>query len=115
MESKDVCADRIRWRQYHESIVNQWKSSVRRAGTTFTIDELNKYFTIAQMPLVSSAYWNMVHGNCREEVLKDEEGLQKMRNLAKNMAWLMQCIQCGKEHGIALPEAQNEYRTNFIR
>lgn len=90
-------------------------ASARRAGTTFTIDELNKYFTIAQMPVVSSTYWNMVHGNCREEVLKDEEGLQTMRNLAKNMAWLMQCIQCGKEHGIALPEAEKEYRTNFIR
>lgn len=89
-------------------------ASARRAGTTASIDVLNKYFTIAQMPVVSSTYWNMVHGNTPEDVLKDEEGLQTMRNLAKNMAWLLKCIETGKKSGIELPDNKKEYRTNFI-
>ena len=90
-------------------------ASARRAGTTATIDEMNKYFTISQMPVVSSTYWNMVHGNCVEDVLKDEEGLQTMRNLARNMAWLLKCIDCGRRNGIEMPKAEKDYRTNFIR
>ena len=88
--------------------------SCRRAGTTATFDELNKYFTISGMPIASSQYWNMVHGNSREEVLQDEEGLQTMRVLGRNMAFLMKSIQLGKkEYG--LPEKEERIFTNFIR
>ena len=66
--------------------------SARRGGTTASVDVLNKYFTIAQMPIVSSTYWNMVHGNTVNEVEEDEEGLQIMRNGARNMAWMLKCI-----------------------
>lgn len=89
--------------------------SARRAGTTVSLDDLNKYFTIKQMPVVSSNYWNMVHGSCPEDVLKDEEGLQTMRNLARNMAWMLKCIACGKQNGINPPEAEKKVWTNFIR
>ena len=87
----------------------------RRAGTTAAIDTLNKYPTIAEMPLVSSSYWNMAFGNKPEEILKDEEGLQTMRNLGENMAWLLQCIEAGKNAGVAVPETKAKARTNFIR
>jgi len=90
-------------------------ASARRAGTTASIDVINKYFTIAQMPVASSTYWNMVHGNTPEEVLRDEEGLQTMRNLGKNMAWLLKCIEAGRERGILPPEAEKIHRTSFIR
>lgn len=90
-------------------------ASARRGGTTATLDGLNKYFTIRQMPVVSSTYWNMVHGNTPEDVMKDEEGLQTMRNLGKNMAWLIKCIEAGKQSGIDIPTAETAARTNFIR
>ena len=90
-------------------------ASARRAGTTVTLDNLNKYFTIRQMPVVSSTYWNMVHGNKPEDVLKDEEGIQTMRNLGKNMAWLLKCIDNAKQNGIVPPVVQSGVRTNFIR
>ena len=90
-------------------------ASARRAGTTASFDAVNKYFTIAQMPVVSSTYWNMVHGTCAEDVLRDEEGLQTMRNLGRNMAWLLRCIALGRENGIPAPEAERTYQTNFIR
>lgn len=90
-------------------------ASARRAGTTATLDELTKYFTISQMPVVSSTYWPMVHGNKPEDVAKDEEGLQVMRNLGRNMAWLLKCIEAGKQAGVQIPEAERQYRTNFIR
>ena len=91
-------------------------ASARRAGTTATLDQLNKYFMISQMPVVSSQYWNMVHGGCPEDVKKDEEGLQIMRVLGRNMAWLLQSIEAGKASGIAVPDMQKEKkRTNFIR
>ncbi|MDD6762520.1 MAG: flavodoxin family protein [Clostridiales bacterium] len=89
--------------------------SARRGGTTAAIDGLNKYFTIRQMPVVSSTYWNMVHGSKPEDVLEDKEGLQTMRNLGRNMAWLIKCIDAGKKAGIAIPEAESGARTNFIR
>ncbi|MPM70255.1 2-amino-4-deoxychorismate dehydrogenase [bioreactor metagenome] len=89
--------------------------SCRRGGSTAALDQLNKYFTISQMPIVSSQYWNMVHGNTPEEVKQDLEGMQVMRTLGKNMAWLLKCIQAGKESGIALPEKEERARTNFIR
>lgn len=87
----------------------------RRAGTTASLDVLNKYPTIAEMPLISSTYWNMVHGAKPEDVEKDEEGLQTMRNLAKNLYWIMSCIEVGKEHGIVPPETSSAAKTNFIR
>lgn len=90
-------------------------ASARRAGTTASLDVLNKYFTIAQMPVVSSTYWNMVHGNTPEEVLQDKEGLQTMRNAAKNMAWLLKCIEAGKEKGVVPPQNLKKDVTNFIR
>ena len=86
--------------------------SARRGGTTASFDVMNKYFTISQMPVVSSTYWNMVHGNSPEEVQQDAEGLQTMRNLGTNMAWLIRCIQTS---GIPAPEAEHAAFTNFIR
>lgn len=88
--------------------------SARRAGTTVTFDELNKYFTISQMPIVSSQYWNMVHGNTPEEVQQDLEGLQIMRTLGHNMAFLMKSIQLGKQQ-FGMPEREEGVHTNFIR
>ncbi len=90
-------------------------ASARRAGTTTTLDILNKYFTISCMPIVSSQYWNMVHGNNPDEVKQDLEGFQIMRTLGKNMAWLLKCIESGKENGINIPEQEPRQRTNFIR
>ena len=90
-------------------------ASARRAGTTATLDVLQKYFTISQMPVVTSTYWTMVHGKQPEDVLKDEEGLQTMRNLASNMAWMLRCIEAGKSMGIQPPQAESVARTNFIR
>ena len=90
-------------------------ASARRAGTTVTLDELTKYLTISQMPVVSSTYWTMVHGSCAEDVMKDEEGLQTMRNLGRNMAWLLKCIAAGQTAGVQAPVAERDHRTNFIR
>lgn len=89
--------------------------SARRAGTTASLDELNKYFTICGMPVVSSGYWNMIHGNTPAEAAQDAEGLQIMRNLGRNMAWLLRCIQAGREQDIVFPKQERDYRTNFIR
>lgn len=90
-------------------------ASARRAGTTASLDVVNKYFTIAQMPVVSSTYWNMVHGNAPEEVAQDLEGLQTMRNLGENMAWLLKCIELGKNNGVESPSIERKNITNFIR
>ena len=90
-------------------------ASARRAGTTASLDVLQKYFTISQMPVVSSTSWTMVHGKEAQDVLKDEEGLQTMRNLASNMAWMLRCIEAGKSMGIQPPQAESVARTNFIR
>ena len=84
-------------------------------GKTATLDGLNKYFMINQMPVVSSTYWNMVHGSRPEDVMKDEEGVQVMQNLGRNMAWLLQCIEAGKAAGIEHPQEPATVRTNFIR
>jgi multimeric flavodoxin WrbA len=89
--------------------------SCRRAGATAAFEQLNKYFTINNMPVVSSQYWNMVHGNTPQEVLQDLEGLQTMRTLGRNMAWLLKSIEAGKKAGVALPENEERVRTNFIR
>lgn len=90
-------------------------ASARRAGTTASLDVLNKYFTIAQMPVVSSTYWNMVHGNRPADVEQDSEGLQTLRNAARNMAWLLKCIELGRQNGVLPPQAERGERTNFIR
>ena len=90
-------------------------ASARRAGTTATLDVLQKYFTISQMPVVTSTYWTMVHGKQPEDVLKDEEGLQTMRNLSSNMVWMLRCIEAGKAAGIQPPQEEFGARTNFIR
>lgn len=90
-------------------------ASARRAGTTASLDVLNKYFTFAQMPIASSSYWSMVHGNTKEQVEQDLEGLQTMRNGARNLAWLIKCIEKGRENGIDIPKNESGMRTNFIR
>lgn len=88
--------------------------SCRRAGGTATFDMMNKYFTISCMPVVSSSYWNEIHGSNAEEALKDEEGLQTMRTLGHNMAWLLKCIEAGRQAGVGLVKEKKVY-TNFIR
>jgi len=90
--------------------------SARRAGTTSALDQMNKYFFHQQMPIATSRYWNMVHGNTPEEVKSDEEGLQIMRYLGRNMAWLLKLKEAGDKNVVALPK-QEETRlaTNFIR
>ncbi|MDO5417603.1 MAG: flavodoxin family protein [Lachnospiraceae bacterium] len=90
-------------------------ASARRAGTTATLDALNKYFMFNRMPVVSSNYWNMVHGTCAADVEQDLEGLQIMRGLGHNMAWMLKCIEAGKEKGIECPEGEAKIKTNFIR
>lgn len=89
--------------------------SCRRGGASASFDVLNKYFTISSMPIVSGQYWNMVHGQTPDQVAEDQEGLQIMRSLGKNMAWLLKCIELGKENGISFPEKESPIRTNFIR
>ncbi|MDO4554306.1 MAG: flavodoxin family protein [Lachnospiraceae bacterium] len=89
--------------------------SCRRAGTTASLDQLNKYFTISNMPIVPSAYWNMVHGNSPAEVEQDLEGMMVMRTLGRNMAWLLQSIEAGRLNGIIPPKPEGKIRTNFIR
>ncbi len=90
-------------------------ASARRAGTTATLDQINKYFTISEMPIISSRYWNMVHGSNPEQVMQDEEGMQIMRILGKNMAWYLKCQEAAKKAGILPPEKESVVLTNFIR
>ena len=87
----------------------------RRAGTTATFDQLNKYFAISQMPIISSQYWNMVHGMEPEDVRKDLEGLQIMRTLGRNMAWFLRCKEAAAKAGVPLPKREEGVYTNFIR
>lgn len=89
--------------------------SCRRGGATASFDQINKYFTISNMPVVSSQYWNMVHGNTPEEVIQDLEGMQIMRTLGNNMAWLLKSIEAGKAAGLTIPEKEEKISTNFIR
>lgn len=89
--------------------------SARRAGTTATFDQLNKYFTISEMPIISSRYWNMVHGAKPEDIEKDLEGMQIMRILARNMAWFLKCKEAGKASGVQPPVKEEITFTNFIR
>ncbi|NLK07293.1 MAG: flavodoxin family protein [Firmicutes bacterium] len=89
--------------------------SARRAGTTATYDQINKYFGLTEMAIISARYWNMVHGSKPEDVPKDEEGLLNMRILARNMAFFLKCKKAGLENGVALPVAEPRIATNFIR
>ncbi len=90
--------------------------SARRSGNTASWDVLNKYFGSSCMPVVpSQQYWNMVHGYTPEDVMQDLEGVQTMRTLGKNMAWLLRCIKYGEANGITLPEPEKREKTNFIR
>lgn len=88
--------------------------SARRSGTTASVEVINKYFGITSMPIVSSTYWNAVHGNTPAEVEQDKEGLATMANIGHNMAWMLRCIEAGKAAGITPHEPKRE-RTSFIR
>ena len=90
-------------------------ASARRAGTTPTLDQLNRYFAISSMPIITSTYWNEVHGNLPEEVEQDLEGLRTMRNLARNMAWFLNLKKAGESLGIQNPKTEYTPSTNFIR
>ena len=88
----------------------------RRGGASAAFDQINKYYPISGMPMVPSQYWNSVHGVGAEQAVLDEEGMQTMRTLARNMAWMLKCIEFGKENGINYPEKEPvAKRTNFIR
>ena len=89
--------------------------SARRAGTTSALADIEKYFTISQMPIVSSRYWNMVHGTSAEEVERDEEGLWTMRQLGRNMTWLLRSIEAGRAAGVPQPGTEPGVMTNFVR
>ncbi len=89
--------------------------SCRRGGASAAFDRLNKYFMMNRMPVVSSQYWNQVHGNTPEEVKEDGEGLQTMRTLARETAWLLKCMEAGRESGVERPADEPRIRTNFIR
>ena len=91
--------------------------SARRAGTTASLDAITKHFTINQMPVISSNYWCMTHGaqNSPEQAKQDLEGMQIMRVLGENMAWILKCIEAGKKEGISHPQTENKIMTSFIR
>jgi len=86
----------------------------RRGGASAAFDRLNKYFTISSMPVVPSQYWNATHGRTPDEVRQDLEGMQIMRTLGRNMAWLLTCIDAAKDT-VPLPESEARVTTNFIR
>lgn len=90
-------------------------SVARRGGTTASFDVLNKYFGISQMPVVGSTYWNIAHGAKPGETEQDKEGMQTMRNLARNMAWMLKCFEAGRQAGVGLPDSERTSKTNFIR
>ena len=89
--------------------------SCRRGGASATFDQLNKYFTITCMPLVTSNYWNMVHGSKAEDVYGDPEGVQTMKVLARNMAWLLKCIEAGRKAGVEPPAEEEKIYFNYVR
>ena len=89
--------------------------SARRAGTTAALDQLNKYFAITEMPMISGRYWNMVHGHTPDDVKQDLEGMQNMRILARNMAWFLKLKEAGQKAGIEMPKQEEIVHTNFIR
>lgn len=89
--------------------------SARRAGTTAALESLNQYLAYCEMPIVTSSYWNMVHGFTPADVSKDLEGLQTLRNLGRNMAWQLKCLQAAKDAGLEKPANEYGARTHFIR
>lgn len=89
--------------------------AARRAGTTATFDQMNKYYTLMEMPVVSSRYWNMIHGHTAQQAKQDEEGLFTMRVLARNMAYMLKCKEAGEKAGVALPKQEAPVFTNFIK
>ena len=110
--------DRLFYSGAHEGFAFKPGAAVaaaRRAGTTAALDVINKYFGVSDMPIVSSQYWNMLHGEVPEDAREDAEGLQTLRVLASNMTWLMRCMAAGREAGVPLPLAEPRQRTNFIR
>jgi multimeric flavodoxin WrbA len=107
----DLCGDRNSFYLKPAAAV----VSARRAGTTAALDQMNKYFLHAQMLVIPSRYWNMVHGAKPEEVCEDKEGLQIMRTLARNMAWFLNCKETGSKNGVSLPVREDRISTNFIR
>ena len=109
-------------RLFYSNLHTDWSMKVgatvsiaRRGGATTTMDALNKYFLKTNMPVVPSQYWSIAHGTSPEEVLQDEEGMQVMRELGRNMAWLMRCIEAGRQAGIEAPAKEKPVMTNFIR
>lgn len=102
----------------HNSFVHKPATAIvsaRRAGTTATLDQLNKYFQINQMPVISGRYWNMVHGATPDEVVQDKEGMQNMRILARNMAYFLKCKELATKAGLEPPKQEETVYTNFIR
>lgn len=110
-----ACLDRLFYSTSFDKSMKVGASVVvcRRGGASATFDELNKYFTIANMPIASSQYWNSVHGSAKGEALKDEEGLQTMRVLARNTAFLVKSIALGRQQ-YGLPQKEQHAWTNFI-
>ena len=108
--------DRLFYSTYFDKTMKVGASVVtaRRGGLSATFDELNKYFTISNMPIAPSQYWNSVHGNSAEEAAQDKEGLQTMHSLAENMSFLIKSIDLGKQK-YGLPEKENKIATSFIR
>ncbi|MCQ4637378.1 hypothetical protein NE619_11645 [Anaerovorax odorimutans] len=88
--------------------------SCRRGGASAAFDQINKYFMMNNMPVVSSQYWNQVHGMTPEEVMQDLEGLQTMRILANNMAWLLKSVEAGRNTNVPMPQTEDRMFTNFI-
>lgn len=111
-----ACLDRLFYSTHFDKTMKVGASvaCARRGGTTATFDQLNKYFTISQMPVVSSRYWNILHGRAPGEAAQDAEGMQTMRVLARNMVFLMRAVALGKEK-YGLPETEERVSTNFIR
>ena len=111
-----ACLDRLFYSTHFDKTMKVGASVVcaRRGGCSATFDELNKYFTIANMPFASSQYWNSIHGRMPGEAQMDEEGRQTMRVLARNMTFLMKSIQLGKEQ-FGLPQQEKRTATNFVR
>lgn len=90
-------------------------ASCRRGGSTATLDQLLKYPEFKEMPIVNGQYWSMVHGNTPDEIKEDFEGMQVMRTIGRNMAWLLKCINAGENAGVEKPGAEEKIKTNFIR
>lgn len=111
-----ACLDRLFYSTHFDKTMKVGASVVcaRRGGCSATFDELNKYFTITNMPIASSQYWNSIHGRAQGEAEMDEEGKQTMRTLARNMTFLMKSIALGKEQ-FGLPESEPRMATHFIR